>query len=233
MESYSTAISTLVWNGNHDGSGLASNANEVLRYTLANYMERVHKEVYQPEGRWNYGDEPIKPAGIQTLTVNGVTDIWPSWFNPQKNSGVTKETMTFNRYNHLLASSCTAEAYKIQVEITKVTDPMTGKEVVTVPEPYDKDNTDTCDYTPPQVSLSASGSRLTAVVRKGTYNIAGYTLYINGVEQSGISLGGNGVITGYTLDGSESSAKIVISDAAGYEASSEIKLTPTKKPDDD
>lgn len=233
MESYSTAISTLVWNGNHDGSGLASNANEVLRYTLANYMERVHKEVYQPEGRWNYGDEPIKPAGIQTLTVNGVTDIWPSWFNPQKNSGVTKETMTFNRYNHLLASSCTAEAYKIQVEITKVTDPMTGKEVVTVPEPYDKDNTDTCDYTPPQVSLSASGGRLTAVVRKGTYDIAGYTLYINGVEQSGISLGGNGVITGYTLDGSESSAKIVISDAAGYEASSEIKLTPTKKPDDD
>lgn len=231
MQSYSTAVSTLVWNGNADGSGLSSNSNNVVRYTIGTYMERVHKEVYLPDGRWNYGDQPVRPAGIQNLTVNGVKDIWPSWFDTKKNSGVTKETLTFNRYNHLLASSCTPEDYKIGVEVTKITDPMTGKEVVNVPEPYNQEVSDTCDYTPPQVSLSASGKNLMAIIRKGSNEISGYTLYVNGVEQGGISLGGNGLISGYTLDGSESSVKITISDSAGYSVSSEIKLTPTKQPE--
>lgn len=233
MESYSTAVSTLVWNGNHDGSGLSSNSNDVVRFTIGTYMERVHKEVYEPDGRWSSGDQPIQPAGIQTLTVNGQTDIWPSWYNPSKNSGVIKETLTFNRYNHLLASECTPEDYKIEIEVTKVTDPMTGKDVYNVPEPYDKDKSDTCDYTPPQVSLSQSGDNFIAIIRKGTYDIASYTFYINGVEQSGVSLDASGKIIGYALKGTETSAKITIVDSAGYSISSELRLTPTISSDDD
>ena len=44
-------------------------------FTVAEYMGRIHSEVYQPDGRWNPGDQPAKPSGIQTLTVNGKTDI--------------------------------------------------------------------------------------------------------------------------------------------------------------
>ena len=226
IESYSTAVSTFVWNGNHEGAGLSSNTNDIVRYTVGHYMERVHKEVYEPDGRWHSGDEPVRPAGIQTLTINGKTDIWPSWFNASKNSGVAKETLTFNRYNHLLASSCTDESHKIEVEVTKTTDPMTGNEVYSVPEPYNREVSDTCDYDPPRLSLSTSGDKLIATIKKGSYGIEGYTLYINGVEQSGISLGGDGTINGYTLNGTETSAKLVISDSAGYTASSEITLTP-------
>ncbi len=226
IESYSTAVSTFVWNGNHDGSGLASNTNDIVRYTVGTYMERVHKEVYQPDGRWNYGDEPVRPDGIQTLTVNGRADIWPSWYN-SANSGVSKETLVFNRYNYLLASSCTPEDQKISVEVTKTIDPMTGNAIYTVPAPYNRDQNDTCDYTPPQVSLSVSGSTITATVRKGTYDIAGYTLYVNGVEKGGIGLSGDGTITGYTLDGTETSLRFVVSDTSGYTASSDITLTPT------
>ena len=233
IESYSTAVSTLVWNGNHDGSGFRNSGNgsgDPVRYVVHNFMERVHKEVYEPDGRWHPGDQPVKPAGIQTLTINGRTDIWPSWFNSSKNSGVAKEKLTFNRYNHLLASSCTPEDYKIEVEVTKTKDPMTGNEVYSVPEPYNRETSDPCDYAPPQIALSTSGSNIIATVKRGTYDIAGYTLYVNGVEQGGISLDASGVISGYTLKGTETSIKFTVSDSAGYVATGEMTLTPSKKP---
>ena len=222
MESYSTAVSTLVWNGNHDGSGLTSNTHDPARYTVAEYMERVHKEVYAADGRWESGDEPTKPEGIQTLTVNGKTDIWPSWYNGAKNSGVSKETLTFNRYNHLLAAACTPEEYKIQVEVTKTIDPMTGNTVYNVPSPYDRDKNDTCDYEPPRVSLSTSGCKLYANIARGAYDLSSATLYINGVEKGGVSLSGGAI---YNLTGSETSARIVVSDSAGYSASGEMNIS--------
>lgn len=233
IESYSTAVSTFVWNGNHDGSGFRNSGNgsgDPVRYVVHNFMERVHKEVYEPDGRWHPGDQPVKPAGIQTLTINGRTDIWPSWFNSNKNSGVAKEKLTFNRYNHLLASSCTPEDYKIEVEVTKTKDPMTGNEVYSVPEPYNRETSDPCDYTPPQIALSTSGGNIIATVKRGTYDIADYTLYVNGVEQGGISLDASGVISGYTLKGTETSIKFTVSDSAGYVATGEMTLTPSKKP---
>ena len=225
MESYSTAISTFVWNGNHDGSGLTSSASTVAATVVGHYMERVHKEVYEPEGKWHYGDEPVKPDGIQTLTVNGKTDIWPSWFDKNKNSGVSKENMTFNRYNHLLATTCTQEAYKIEIEVTKTIDPMTGEDSISVPEPYNKDKNDTCNYTPPAVALSTSGHSVVAVITKGSENIAGYSLFVDGVEKTGISVAGNGVVNGYTLNGTESKLKFMVTDTAGYTAVRELTLS--------
>ena len=240
MESYSTAISTFVWNGNHDGTGLTNSNAVVTAPIIGYYMEHVHKDVYEPDGKWHSGDTPIKPSGIKTMTVNGKTDIWPSWYNADKNSGVAKETLAFNKYNHLLASSCTPAAYKIEVEVTKVTDPMTGKESYNVPEPYDKETEDTCNYTPPEVALSTSGNNIIVTVKKGSSEISGYSLYINDVEKKGISIGNGGVVSGYTLNGSESSIKIVVTDKAGYDATSTLTLTPTKpsggsssKPSDD
>ena len=230
MESYSTAVSTLVWNGNHDGSGLTSNTHDIARYTVAEYMGRVHSEVYEPDGRWHPGDEPARPAGIQTLNVNGRTDIWPSWFNAAKNSGIKKESLTFNKYNHLLASSCTPEEYKIQVEVTKTTDPMTGNEVYNVPEPYQRDVNDTCDFSPPQVSLSISGCNLVASISKGSADITNASLFINGKEQGSVSSGGGTI---YTLKGNETSARLDVTDSAGFTSSSEMNISSSescKKP---
>lgn len=224
MESYSTAISTLVWNGNHDGSGLSSNSNNVVRYTIGHYMERVHKEVYEPEGKWSYGSQPVKPSGIKTLTVNGQTDIWPSWFNAEKNSGVSKETLAFNRYTHTLASDCTPEAYKIEVEVTKIIDPVTGKSEYTAPESYDSETSDTCTYIPPEVSISTSGDKIIATIKKGSEKISGYTLTVDGTNYNNISVASDGTITGYTLTGDETSLKFTISDAAGYTAVSNLTL---------
>lgn len=221
IESYSTAVSTFVWNGNHDGAGLSSSTSDVVRYAVGTYMERVHKEVYEPDGRWSYGDEPTRPSGIQTLTVNGKTDIWPSWYN-SKTSGVSKEKLVFNRYNHLLAAACTPEEYKIEVEVTKTIDPLTGNAVYSVPEPYNREQNDTCDFEPPRVSLSTGDCKLSAKIAKGTYDLASATLYINGVEKGGVSLSG-GVI--YTLTGTETSARLVVADSSGYSATGEIAIS--------
>ena len=217
IESYSTAVSTFVWNGNHDGAGLTSNTNDIVRYTVGSYMERVHKEVYQPDGRWKSGDQPVKPDGIQTLTVNGKSDIWPSWYN-NKNSGVTYEKLKFNKYNHLLAAACTPADQIIEVDVTKTIDPMTGNAVYSVPEPYNRDQNDTCDYEPPRVSLSVSGCTLTANIVRGTSDIAGSTLSINGSDVGSMPSGG------YTLTGTETSARLTVTDTAGYSSSGDINI---------
>ena len=226
MISASSAISTVAWNGNHDGSGLRNSDNSIVRRVINNYMERVHKEVYEPEGKWHYGDTPAKPAGMKNLTVNGKTDIWPSWFDEKKNSGISKETLIFNRYNHLLASSCTPEAYKISIEVSKITDPMTKEDNIIVPEPYDREKSDTCDYVPPSASLSIVGNKIFVTISKGSYSYD-YTLFINGEAQSGISIGANGLVSGYTLDGTEESVKIMVTDTAGYTVVDEKTLTPS------
>ena len=237
IESYSTALSTFVWNGNHDGSGFRNSgtgSGDPVRYVVHNYMERVHKEVYEPEGKWHYGDQPVQPAGMQRLTVNGQTDIWPSWYNEKKNSGIFKEELVFNRYNHLLAAACTPEAYKISIEVTKVTDPMTKEESYNVPEPYNREVNDDCKYVPPSVSVSVNSSgTIFATIREGSESIYGYSLFIDGEEQSGISISASGIVSGYKIEGWESSVKIMVSDKAGYTAVSEITLTPTKPKIDD
>lgn len=221
MESYSTAVSTFVWNGNHDGSGLTSSVQNVISNTIGTYMERVHKEVYEPDGRWSSGDKPVRPSGIQTLAVNGNTDIWPSWFNASKNSGVTKESLAFNRYNHLLADKCTPEEYKIDIEVTKTIDPITGKEVYDVPEPYNYEKTDTCDYSPPQVSLEKTSNGIKAYIKRGTYEITKYTLNVDGVDHE-VSVDAKNNIVGYTYTGKEKVVKLTITDAAGYSVSSKL-----------
>ncbi len=225
MISFSPAISTVVWNGNHDGSGLRNSDNSIVRRVVNNYMHDVHINVYQPDGKWTPGAQVAQPAGMQRLTVNGKTDTWPSWYNSSKNSGISKDTATFNRYNHLLANECTAEAYKIGVEVTKVVDPMTGQETITAPAPYNHDVADTCDYVPPSVSVSTNGSgQIIATVSKGSYDIAGATLYIDDADKGSVTIGAGGVVSGYTLNGSEKSIRITISDTAGYYATGTLNL---------
>lgn len=144
MASYSTAIATVVWNGNHDGSGLTSNTNQVVRRVVNNYMEKVHKDLYAQEGKWKSGgDQPVKPAGLQELTVAGRKDIWPSWYNEEK-SGTTKEKAKFNKKNHKLAAACTPESLIVEMEVTKVLDPISGKATYFAASPFDYNTEDDC-----------------------------------------------------------------------------------------
>ena len=105
---------------------------------------------------------------------------------------------------------------------------MTGEPVYTVPEPYNREVKDTCDYRPPSVSISPSGNNLIASVKKGSYDIAGYKLVVDGLEIPGVSVNKNGVVSGFTLDGSEQSIKFTVSDTAGYQTTAELTVDKKK-----
>ena len=222
IASFSPAIATVVWNGNHDGSGLANSSNNIVRRVVHNYMSDVHLNLYEGEGKWTKNQEPVKPAGIQTLTVNGQTDIWPSWSN-SKTSGVSKENLTFNKYTKTLAASCTPDAYKITIEATKIIDPITKAEIWTVPDGYNKDETDSCSYEPPAVKLSKNGDALSVSVTKGTADLDKYTLNVDGKDVDSGSISDGTITLKYTLTGKEKTIKLTVSDVAGYSATDTLK----------
>jgi membrane peptidoglycan carboxypeptidase len=197
IASFSTAVATTVWNGNHDGSGLSNSSNNLVRRVVNDYMERVHKDVYAKDGKWKSGDRWKMPSGIKTTSVNGQKDIWPSWYN-SKTSGSKKETLVFNKVSKKLAASCTAEALKESVEVTVMEDPLTKSKIYSgLPEGYDRENEDTCSDHEPTVAISGyDGSTLKFTAVKGTSEISSYTVVINGsTAASGSAKEGENSIT--------------------------------------
>lgn len=230
MESYSTAVSTLVWNGNHDGSGMAG-TNEIVRRVINEYMSRVHTEVLANNGKWSSGDWFVRPAGIQTLTVNGKTDIFPSWYN-EKSSGVSKDKLSFNKYTRKLAATCTPSDQIIEIEVTKITDPMTNNVIWNVPDGYDRETTDDCSYTSPRASIKNSNGSLRITV-SGSNIIGGeYVLEIDGVEVERGSIPSYNFTASRAILGTETNVKVIVSDALGGSATGSVTLVPTKKPSD-
>lgn len=230
MASFSTAIATVVWNGNHDGSGLTSNTNQVVRRVINDYMEKVHKEVYASEGKWKEGDKPVRPAGIQTLTVGGKTDIWPSWYKTGQKSNITVEKVFFNRLNNKRAADCTPESQRIEVEITKVIDPISGSEMMNVPEPYIYDEIDTCDIVdqstatkpeikPIAVNLSGGGAYTVNVeFVKGSYDLTNYRIIVDGVTVASGPISGNKASYSGSSDSSPKRVVVEVTDSQGNTA---------------
>ena len=75
-----------------------------------------------------------------------------------------------------------------------------------------------------ETTIQKSGNQIIATIRRGSNAITGYTLYVDGVENNAISVASNGVINGYTLNGTEKSLKIMISDNVGYVAVAELQI---------
>lgn len=224
----SPVLATAIWNGNHDGAPLSTDMHTVPYAINAAYQDRVHDEVYASDGRWYENMSWERPAGIQTLTVNGKTDIWPSWYNQSK-SGVTKETMAFDSVSKKKATDCTPSETRVDVEVTKTYDPMSKHEVVTA-NGYDTeadDDVHSCSDVRPSVSLSdtVSGGQITGSVASGTHPIESYTMEVDGTVVKQGSSAGN--IT-YTVDSKYSgtvTVTITARDTAGYTSSETQKIT--------
>ena len=226
IASFSTAVATTVWNGNHDGSGLSNSSNNLVRRVVNDYMERVHKEVYGPDGRWHSGDKPVRPAGIQTMRVGGQTDIWPSWYN-SKTSGVTKEKITFNRVNKLKARDCTPESLRETLEVSVTTDPVTKNKSYDLPDGYNKDKEDTCVYQGPTVagiSVNPGGNKVTFGVVKGTANLNKYIIYYTDASDKEIEATSGTVVEGenvvdVTIPSDYKKVRVMVTDVNGESSS--------------
>ena len=182
VASFSTAVATTVWNGNHDGRGLGNSSNNLVRRVANDYMERVHKEVYAKNGKWKSGDTWSRPKGIQTLSVHGQKDIWPSWYN-SKTSGAKKETMTFNSANKKVATDCTPESLKESIEVTVITDPVSGSKIYNLPDGYSEKEKDDCAYSGPTVVISGySSNTLTFGAVQGSAALNKYIIYVNDTQ---------------------------------------------------
>ena len=101
------------------------------------------------------------PKGIKKATINGVTDVWPSWYT-QKSSGISNEKMTFDKISKKLATECTPEETKVQVNVMKSTDPITKKETISADgyDPENEDNVHSCSDARPSIetgTIAVSG----------------------------------------------------------------------------
>ena len=221
IASVSPAISTVVWNGKHDGSGLYSSSNDLVRRVVHNYMSGAHLDVYEKDGKWRKNQKPQQPAGIQTLSVNGKRDLWPSWYN-SKTSGTETQELEFNKYTKKLATECTPKNQITTITATKTTDPISKKTFWYVPEPYDRETEDTCDYTPPSVKLYRSGSSLRVSITKGSAKLNKYDLLVDGEVKEEGAITSNSFDLKYKLTSTDKKIKIRISDTADYLATDEI-----------
>ena len=244
MISYTPAVSTVVWNGNHDGSALGAATNYVVRKVIDSYMRPVHYDLYAQDGRWSENQAPDRPAGIQTLNIGGNTDIWPSWYG-SSSSGVSTQKLTFNKLNKKLASDCTPSNLKIQIEVTVTIDPMTKQEIWYVPDDYDREKKDDCTdgYTGPKVTLElikksdasdkkddkkeetgVVGATLKATVTKGNGSLKSYQLIVDGKVVKSGNISSATFDPGYTTTGKEKTIKIVVTDSNDYESAAEVTV---------
>ncbi|MFV0485486.1 MAG: transglycosylase domain-containing protein [Candidatus Saccharimonadales bacterium] len=221
---YSPVLATAIWNGNHDGSTLSNGSHTVKFKVNANYLEAVHKEVYGADGKWSTGMKIEAPAGIQTLSVNGKRDIWPSWYS-DKTSGVSKQTITFDSITKRLATSCTPTETRVEITVSKIIDPMTQKEIWYT-SGYDRENEDDlhqCTDVKPvvnSVNVQDNGDGTWTVivaVTSGTHALSSYTATVDGATASTGSITTSAIQ--FTLSSQPTSVSVKITDVAGYTAS--------------
>lgn len=232
LASYSPAVATTVWNGNHDGRGLSNSSNNLVRRVVHNYMENVHKQIYEKDGRWKTNETWTQPEGLKRISVNGQTDYWPSWYN-SKTSGEKKETLKFNSATKKLARDCTPESLVESIDVTVMTDPVSGTKVYSdIPEGYDEKEEDSCTYQVPTVVIPAStGSldssrnyRFSFSTLKGSGTLNKYTIYLNGTQaKTGDAEEGEKTVT---ISGAKvgDTIRVVVSDSSGAIGESTTKI---------
>lgn len=188
--SYSPALTMGVWLGNPDTTPLTNGNSSIPAKIVGQVMEYAHKEVYANDGKWspaNGGTWFTKPGNIQT--IGG--ELFPSWYN--KTSGTSTDQMTFDKVSKKKATSCTPEAAKIQIGVTKVNDPVTKKDVYSASDGYDANADDDfhkCEDAKPTVaniSVSSAGGgnyKITATVTAGTNPLQTVDIRVGGTVLS-------------------------------------------------
>lgn len=237
MMSYSTKIAAGVWMGRHNGGALSSISGPVPGTVINEFMGRVHRDLLTSDGTYKLGDWFSKPSGIQTLKVNGRTDIWPSWYSKPKDSDGTK--MTFDKLSMKKATSCTPEAAKVEVLVQTITDPITDKKTYSAADGYDANSEDDrhkCEDTKPFVTISATqiGTSnkytVTATVNKGTFDLSSITVTSDGQTILDQPISGAGAVTveyAFPAEGAKT-LTATVSDI-GYYSSNDSKTVTYKK----
>lgn len=221
---YSPALVMGMWLGNSDTSVIGTSASNYGMPVIRSVMEFAHIQVYAKEGKWKSGQWYERPSGIQT--VNG--ELYPSWWN--KRQSQSTEKITFDKVSKKKATNCTPDGAKEEIEVTKVIDPLTKKESISVPAGYDansEDDVHKCDDTKPQIgstSVSRSGNKYTISVdvSAGTWELAAIEITVDGksIKSSEITSGGKQTATVEFEEAGTHTVSVTVRDSAYYTATS-------------
>lgn len=194
MMSYSPALVMSVWLGNSDATLLKNGNSSLPGPIIAKVMEYAHKEIYAKEGKWKSGDWFSRPSGVQVVG----SELYPSWW--KKGQGQTETKLTFDRLSKYKATECTPEGAKIELNVIKMKDPVTKKDIYTAPSGYDankEDNKHSCGDAKPSASVSrapvpaeANTYTITATASKGKFGLTSVSIIINGATVKTISAPG-------------------------------------------
>ncbi|MCL2280316.1 penicillin-binding protein [Candidatus Saccharibacteria bacterium] len=189
MVGYTSKVTLAIWWGNHIPKALRSGSSYNISTMFRDIMIPAHNNVFKVDGTWKPNEWLTRPAGIQSLNINGHTDLYPSWYNKNQKK-VTTEKLIFDKVSKKLATDCTPVAAREEVEVIKNVDPLTKQVIYTPPEGYDAENYDDVHHCgtdqSPFVSLvgssSAPGSRyyIYAIVQPGTNPVSSVVISFNG-----------------------------------------------------
>ncbi len=234
LMNYSPVVATGVWMGNHDGRPLSSSDNSVVRRVSNDYMAEVHTKVYQAEGKWQPNQQIARPDGMKDLAINGRRDIYPSWFDQK--AGRSNEKLTFDKISKKKATDCTPAEARVEMDVSKTTDPITKKPTFIAPDGYDASKDDDkhkCDDVKPSVSLSATrldGNQvqITANVTQGTHPLSSLKIQVGGAVIADVAVGSTGSYNTTTTLASAQSISATVTDQALYGGSGSYQYTPPK-----
>jgi len=214
MMSYSPALTMGVWFGNPDTSILKQGTSSLPGIIIADVMKYAHEDVYQPEGKWKENEWFTAPTGIQTVTQDGVKELYPSWWS--KSQGQTNSTLTFDTVSKKLATTCTPSNAQISMGVTSATDPLTKKKAYISPAGYDATSNDTSHGTPPdcytingEPNAHPSGPGTLTVDTSGI-TFTGGSFAVTGIKASDGTVTGSG--NTWTISGLKQGESVTITE---------------------
>lgn len=234
MMGYSPRMAVGLWTGRNDTKPLSSLSSQANARVTNEVQSFAHTEIFAKDGSWKSGNWFTKPSGLQTLTVNGKTDMFPSWYTKPKNAD--GEKMTFDKVSKKKATDCTPAAAKIEISVPVFEDPVTKKKVYTAPDGYQPEATDDvhkCEDVKPFATVSVTGAPsknvvINVSVNQGTHPLSTVSVSVDGqqIYNQGVSSSGALSPIPYTFTSSGShTVTATVTDTAMYEGTASTTKT--------
>jgi membrane peptidoglycan carboxypeptidase len=231
---YTPALTMGVWLGNPDTSVLTNGNSSIPARILGPVMEYAHKEIYAKESKWstaNGGTWFKEPTGIQH--IGG--ELYPSWYN--KNQGKTNDKLTFDKVSKKLATDCTPDGAKIEINVQKFKDPITKKTSYIAPDGYDatkNDDTHKCSDAKPNVGTidatknSGSSYKINVSVVAGNHPLQQLEIKVGSTIVATLPVSSSGTYsTNYTFTSSSTQTiTVTLTDSVYYTDTGTQSFTP-------
>ena len=228
---YTPTLSMSVWLGNPDTTPLSS-GNSLIPAMIFDRTMASAIDYYTKKGKAKTSDWFTQPSGIQRIG----NEVYPSYW--KKSQARSNENRIFDKVSKKLATECTPENARVEISVTKTTDPYTKRVILSAPDGYnpnERDDIHKCDDSEPRVSVSVEPAlgrsyRISAVVTAGSNPLESLEIKVNGSTVKSLRPNGSGTYSAsFTPEGSGSqSVSATVTDRAAYSSSDSTSFTPSR-----